>query len=40
MEKEEMKQVAGFVGIIAAGMMCMLLFVKLMSLAAHLDGGM
>lgn len=40
MEKEEMKQVAGFVGIIAAGMAFMWLFVKAMSIAAYLDGGM
>lgn len=40
METEELKQVAGFVGIIAAGMAFMWLFVQAMSLAAFLDGGM
>lgn len=40
MKTEELKQVAGFAGIIAAGMVCMWLFVKLMSIAAYLDGGM
>lgn len=39
MENEEMKHVARFAGIMVAGMTCIYLFAKLMSLAAMLDGG-
>lgn len=39
MEKEDFKHVAGFAGIMVAGMGCLVLFVKLMSIAAMLDAG-
>lgn len=37
MENDDLKHVAGFAGIIATGMGCLYLFVKLMALAAMLD---
>ena len=39
MENDDLKHVAGFAGIIVAGMGCLYLFVKLMALAAMLDAG-
>jgi len=39
MEKDDIKHVAGFSGIMVAGMGCMYLFVRLMALAAMLDAG-
>lgn len=35
--KNDVKHIAGFVGIMAVGMGCMYLFVKLMALASMLD---
>lgn len=37
MNDDDVKHVAGFVGLMVAGMGCMYLFVKLMSIAAYLD---
>ena len=37
MKKDDVKHIAGFVGIMAVGMGCMYLFVKLMAIAAYLD---
>ena len=37
MKNDDVKNIAGFVGIMAVGMGCMYLFVKLMALAAYLD---
>lgn len=37
MKLDDVKHVAGFVGIMAVGMGCMYLFVKLMSIAAYID---
>ena len=37
MKYDDVKHIAGFVGIMAVGMGCMYLFVKLMSIAAYLD---
>lgn len=37
MKEDDVKHIAGFVGLMVAGMGCMYLFVKLMSLAAYLD---
>lgn len=37
MNEDDVKHVAGFAGIMVAGIGCMYLFVKLMSLAAYLD---
>ena len=37
MKNDDVKHIAGFVGLIAVGMGCMYLFVKLMSIAAFLD---
>lgn len=37
MDNEDMKHVAGFAGLMVAGMACIYLFVKLMALAAMLD---
>ena len=39
MEKDDIKHVAGFAGIMAVGMGCLYLFVRLMALAAMLDAG-
>lgn len=35
--KNDVKHIAGFVGIMAVGMVCMYLFVKLMAFASMLD---
>ena len=40
MEKEELKECVKFTAIVAAGMAFMWLFVKMMTVAAYLDGGM
>ena len=37
MDHDDVKHIAGFVGIMAVGMGCMYLFVKLMAIAAYLD---
>ena len=37
MDHDDVKHIAGFVGIMTVGMGCMYLFVKLMALAAYLD---
>ena len=37
MENDDLKHVAGFAGLMVAGMVCIYLFVKLMSLAAMLE---
>lgn len=37
MDHDDAKHIAGFVGLMAVGMVCMYLFVKLMSIAAYLD---
>ena len=37
MKNDDVKNIAGFAGIMAVGMGCMYLFVKLMALAAYLD---
>lgn len=37
MKNDDVKHIAGFVGIMAVGMGCMYLFVKLMAIAAYLD---
>lgn len=39
MQPEDIKHVAGFAGLMVAGMTCIYLFVKLMALAAMLDNG-
>lgn len=36
---DDVKHIAGFAGIMAVGMGCMYLFVKLMAIAAYLDRG-
>lgn len=38
MELDDMKHVAGFAGLMVAGIGCIYLFVKLMSIAAMLEG--
>lgn len=37
MKKYDVKHIAGFAGIMAVGMGCMYIFVKLMAIAAYLD---
>ena len=37
MKYDDLKHIAGFAGIMAVGMGCMYLFVKLMAIAAYLD---
>ena len=37
MKNDDVKYIAGFAGIMAVGMGCMYLFVKLMAIAAYLD---
>ena len=37
MKKDDVKHIARFAGIMAVGMGCMYLFVKLMAIAAYLD---
>lgn len=37
MDHDDAKHIAGFVGLMAVGMGCMYLFVKLMAIAAYLD---
>lgn len=37
MEYDDMKHVAGFAGLMVAGMVCIYLFVKLMAIAAMLE---
>ena len=37
MKYDDVKHIAGFAGIMAVGMGCMYLFVKLMSIAAYID---
>ena len=37
MDHNDVKNIAGFVGLMAVGMGCMYLFVKLMAIAAYLD---
>ena len=37
MKHDDVKHIAGFVGLMAVGMGCMYLFVKLMAIAAYLD---
>lgn len=39
MKYDDVKNIAGFAGIMAVGMGCMYLFVKLMAIAAYLDLG-
>ena len=40
MKKDDVKHIAGFAGIMAVGMGCMYLFVKLMAIAAYLDNNL
>jgi hypothetical protein len=37
MDHDDAKHIAGFAGIMAVGMVCMYLFVKLFALASYLD---
>ena len=37
MKDDDVKHVAGFAGLMVAGMGCMYLFVKLMAIASYLD---
>ena len=38
-DDDDVNHVAGFVGLMVAGMVCMYLFVKLMALASYLDNN-
>ena len=40
MKYDDVKHIAGFVGIMAVGMVCMYLFVKLFALASYLDNNL
>ena len=40
MNNDDVKHIAGFAGIMVAGMVCMYLFVKLMALASYLDNNL
>lgn len=40
MKNDDVKHVAGFVGLMVAGMGCMYLFVKLMAIASYLDNNL
>ena len=40
MKNDDVKHIAGFVGLMAVGMGCMYLFVKLMALASYLDNNL
>ena len=40
MKEDDVKHVAGFAGLMVAGMVCMYLFVKLFALASYLDNNL
>ena len=40
MKNDDVKHIAGFVGLMAVGLGCMYLFIKLMAIAAYLDNNL